>query len=100
MTFIQIFSFLGLLSLGNAAMCYSGVEAMEASTSIQQATPSTDPSLLENIAFKPIINCNVNGVQLPVVWLWKAIHQALIDPAFLLNEIKFPLRDVIQQLKW
>jgi hypothetical protein len=52
---------------------------MDASTSIQQATPSRDPSLLENIAFKPIINCNVNGVELPEVWLWKAIHHALID---------------------
>jgi hypothetical protein len=52
---------------------------MEASTSAQHAIPARDPSLLENIAFKPIKSCIVNKVTLSEDWLWMAIHHALIN---------------------
>ncbi len=73
------FSFSGLISLGNTAICDAGVYAMEASTSAQHSIPARDPSLVENIAFKPIKSCIVNGVTLSEDWLWMAIHHAVIN---------------------
>jgi hypothetical protein len=68
-----------LISLGITAICDAGVDAMKALTSAQHVIPARHPSLLENIAFKPIKSCIVNGVTLSEDWLWMAIHHALIN---------------------
>jgi hypothetical protein len=100
LAFKKLILFSGLISLGNEAISYASIDVMEASTSAQITIPERDPTLLQNIAFKPIKSCIINGVTFSEDWLWMAIHYSLIDPAFLLGGEKFRLRDVIEQLQW